>query len=187
MKMMGTVVGMLAGVSVLTAPVAHASPRGFNENHHWLSPLVRLAINLISLTALLGLVLAPDAKVDAEDYIDYLDSHGLGCGQGALKCKSEAGLIEVGRSVCYDIDKNGQTPNEAADKLLSITDGWFNKISPWSWLRLLSSILPLGHTLMRCANCGKDIAFTGKVCPWCHTDKSGDQQKQITGDFKLVN
>jgi hypothetical protein len=110
---------MLAGVSVLTAPVAQVSPRGFNENHHWLSPLVRLAINLISLTALLGLVLAPDAKADAEDYIDYLDSHGLGCGQGALKCKSEADLIEVGRSVCYDIDKNGQTPNEAADKVSS--------------------------------------------------------------------
>ena len=128
MKMMWTVVGMLAGVSVLTAPVANASPRGFNENHHWLSPLVRLAINLISLTALLGLVLAPDAKADAEDYIDYLDSHGLGCGQGALKCKSEADLIEVGRSVCYDIDNNGQTPNEAADKLLSITDGYVNKI-----------------------------------------------------------
>jgi hypothetical protein len=113
---MWTVVGMLAGVSLLTAPVARASPRGFNENHHWLSPLVRLAINLISLTALLGLVLAPDAKADAEDYIDYLDSHGLGCSQGALKCKSEADLIEVGRSVCYDIDKNGQTPNEAADR-----------------------------------------------------------------------
>jgi hypothetical protein len=157
MKMMWTVVGMLAGVSVLTAPVAHASPRGFNENHHWycghrrrtrpgtacacrrhpfypslialaLSPLVRLAINLISLTALLGLVLAPDAKADAEDYIGYLDSHGLGCGQGALKCKSDTDLIEVGRSVCYDIDKNGQTPNEAADKLLSITDGYVNKI-----------------------------------------------------------
>jgi len=128
MKMMWTVVGMLAGVSVLTAPVANASPRGFNENHHWLSPLVRLTINLISLTALLGLVLAPDAKADAEDYIGYLDSHGLGCGQGALKCKSDTDLIEVGRSVCYDIDKNGQTPNEAADKLLSITDGYVNKI-----------------------------------------------------------
>ena len=135
--MMWTVVGMLAGVSVLTAPVAHASPRGFNENHHWycghrrrtrLSPLVRLAINLISLTALLGLVLAPDAKADAEDYIGYLDSHGPGFGQGALKCKSDTDLIEVGRSVCYDIDKNGQTPNEAADKLLSITDGYVNKI-----------------------------------------------------------
>jgi hypothetical protein len=128
MKMMWTVVGMLAGVSVLTAPVARASPRGFNENQHWLSPLVRLAINLISLTALLGLVLAPDAKADAEEYIDYLDSHGLGCGQGALKCKSDADLIEVVRSVCYDIDKNGQTPNEVADKLLSITDGYVNKI-----------------------------------------------------------
>jgi hypothetical protein len=69
MKMMWTVVGMLAGISVLTAPVAHASLCGSNENHHWLSPLVRLAINLISLTALLGLVLAPDVKADAEDYI----------------------------------------------------------------------------------------------------------------------
>jgi hypothetical protein len=116
MTMMWTVVGMLAGVSVLTAPVAHASP------------LVRLAINLISLTALLGLVLAPDAKADAKDYIDYLDSHGLGCGQGTLKCKSDTDLTEVGRSVCYDIDKNGQTPNEAADKLLSITDGYFNRL-----------------------------------------------------------
>jgi hypothetical protein len=132
--MMWTVVGTLAGVAVLTAPAAHASPRRFNENHHpsviacALSPLVRLAINLISLTALLGLVLAPDAKADAEDYIDYLDSHGLGCGQGAFKCKSDADLIEVGRSVCYDIDKNGQTPNEAADKVLSITDDYVNKI-----------------------------------------------------------
>lgn len=125
---MWTVVGMLAGVSVLTAPVAHSSPRGFNENHHWRSPLVRFAINLISLTALLVLVLAPDAKADAEDYIDYLGSHGLGCGQGAFKCKSEADLIEVGRSVCYDIGKNGQTPYEAADKVLSITDGYVNKI-----------------------------------------------------------
>jgi len=34
---------------------------------------------------------------------------------------------------------------------------------------------------MRCSNCGKDIPFTGKVCPWCHTDKSGDQQKQALG------
>ena len=98
MKMKRTVVGMLAGVAVLTAPVA------------------------------LGLVLAPDAKADAEDYIAYLDSHGLGCGQGAFKCTSDADLIEVGRSVCYDIDKNGQTPNEAADKVLSISDGYVNKI-----------------------------------------------------------
>jgi hypothetical protein len=34
---------------------------------------------------------------------------------------------------------------------------------------------------MRCSNCGKDIPFTGKVCPWCHTDKSGDQQKYAFG------
>jgi hypothetical protein len=34
---------------------------------------------------------------------------------------------------------------------------------------------------MRCSNCGKDIPFTGKVCPWCHTDKSGDQRTQVFG------
>lgn len=32
---------------------------------------------------------------------------------------------------------------------------------------------------MRCSNCGKDIPFAGKVCPWCHVDKSADQQQQI--------
>lgn len=36
---------------------------------------------------------------------------------------------------------------------------------------------------MRCSNCGKDIPFTGKVCPWCHTDKSGDQRQQVLGIF----
>lgn len=28
---------------------------------------------------------------------------------------------------------------------------------------------------MHCSNCGKNIPFAGNVCPWCHTDKSGDQ------------
>ncbi|WP_156675543.1 MULTISPECIES: hypothetical protein [unclassified Mycobacterium] len=34
---------------------------------------------------------------------------------------------------------------------------------------------------MRCSNCGKDIPFAGKVCPWCHADKSTDQAKQVFG------
>jgi hypothetical protein len=34
---------------------------------------------------------------------------------------------------------------------------------------------------MRCSNCGKGIRFTGKVCPCCHTDRSGDQQKYALG------
>lgn len=173
MKMTWTVVGMLAGVSVFTAPVAHASPRGFNENHHWycghrrrtrpdtacacrrhpfypslialaLSPLVRLAINLISLTALLGLVLAPDAKADAEDYIGYLDSHGLGCGQGALKCTSDTDLIEVGRSV-YDIDKNGQTQMRRLTSSCPSLMATSPQSSPRSWLRLLPSISARGR------------------------------------------
>lgn len=32
---------------------------------------------------------------------------------------------------------------------------------------------------MRCSNCEKDIPFTGNVCPWCHTNKSGDEQMTI--------
>jgi len=28
---------------------------------------------------------------------------------------------------------------------------------------------------MRCSNCGKDVPFAGKVCPYCHVDKSKDQ------------
>lgn len=29
---------------------------------------------------------------------------------------------------------------------------------------------------MRCSGCGKEIPFSGKVCPYCHRDKSADQQ-----------
>lgn len=32
---------------------------------------------------------------------------------------------------------------------------------------------------MRCSNCGKDVPFAGKVCPWCHVDKSKDQMGLI--------
>lgn len=28
---------------------------------------------------------------------------------------------------------------------------------------------------MRCSNCGKDVPFTGNVCPYCKADKSKDQ------------
>ncbi len=34
---------------------------------------------------------------------------------------------------------------------------------------------------MICSNCGKDGPFGGKVCPWCHADKSGDQAVMATG------
>lgn len=36
---------------------------------------------------------------------------------------------------------------------------------------------------MHCSNCGKDVPFAGNVCPYCHADKSSDQQKQILGMF----
>ena len=31
---------------------------------------------------------------------------------------------------------------------------------------------------MRCSGCGKDIPFTGSVCPYCQRDKSKDQTGQ---------
>lgn len=30
---------------------------------------------------------------------------------------------------------------------------------------------------MICSNCGKDIPFTGEVCPYCQRDKSSDQEQ----------
>ncbi len=29
---------------------------------------------------------------------------------------------------------------------------------------------------MLCTNCGKDVPFVGKICPYCKTDKSYDQE-----------
>lgn len=34
---------------------------------------------------------------------------------------------------------------------------------------------------MICSGCGKDIPFSGKVCPHCQRDKSKDQQTQFYG------
>lgn len=32
---------------------------------------------------------------------------------------------------------------------------------------------------MRCSNCGKDIPFAGQVCPYCHANKSKDQNLTV--------
>ncbi len=32
---------------------------------------------------------------------------------------------------------------------------------------------------MICSSCGKDIPFSGTVCPYCQCDKSGDQSTQL--------
>lgn len=34
---------------------------------------------------------------------------------------------------------------------------------------------------MLCSNCGKDIPYTGKVCPYCKVDKTGDRETQTIG------
>ncbi len=34
---------------------------------------------------------------------------------------------------------------------------------------------------MLCSGCGKDVPFTGEVCPYCQRNKSSDQQKQVIG------
>ena len=28
---------------------------------------------------------------------------------------------------------------------------------------------------MRCSNCGKEVAYTGQICPYCKANKQGDQ------------
>jgi len=32
---------------------------------------------------------------------------------------------------------------------------------------------------MQCSNCGKEIPITGKVCPYCHADKSADRRQTV--------
>jgi len=34
---------------------------------------------------------------------------------------------------------------------------------------------------MDCSNCGKDIPFSGKVCPYCHADKGEDKFATVAG------
>lgn len=34
---------------------------------------------------------------------------------------------------------------------------------------------------MMCSGCGKDIPFNGTVCPYCHRDKSKDQEYTVLG------
>jgi hypothetical protein len=34
---------------------------------------------------------------------------------------------------------------------------------------------------MRCLNCGKDVPYDGKVCPWCHGDKGSSQKASLIG------
>ncbi len=32
---------------------------------------------------------------------------------------------------------------------------------------------------MKCSNCGKRIPFSGRVCPFCHAQKSGDKLRTV--------
>jgi hypothetical protein len=82
---------------------------------------------LAVLGVLVAVATAPQAHADDSDFIRYLYQHDLGCGQGALKCTNDSDLLTLGRSVCFDIDKNGQTPVQASDKLMEIGDGYLNK------------------------------------------------------------
>jgi len=39
--------------------------------------------------------------------------------------------------------------------------------------------LEVKGVFMHCSGCGKDIPFAGDVCPYCHRDKSQDQQYTV--------
>jgi hypothetical protein len=34
---------------------------------------------------------------------------------------------------------------------------------------------------MDCSNCGKDIPYAGKVCPYCHSNKEEDKFANLAG------
>ena len=36
---------------------------------------------------------------------------------------------------------------------------------------------------MQCSGCGKKIPFAGNVCPYCHRDKTDDQQNEVEIQF----
>lgn len=36
---------------------------------------------------------------------------------------------------------------------------------------------------MQCSGCGKRIPFAGNVCPYCHRDKTDDQQNEVEIQF----
>ena len=79
---------------------------------------------LFVIAAALISLAAPAAADNGDaDFISYLERHNLGCGEGVVKCKSDAELIGMGHAVCYDIDKNGQTLKEAAARLFEVGDG----------------------------------------------------------------
>ncbi|MBZ4564637.1 DUF732 domain-containing protein [Mycobacterium avium subsp. hominissuis] len=101
--------------------VARTTGRGYD-------PAVRTHALLLAC-ALTAFAATPSARADNgdADFISFLEQHNLGCGEGALKCSSDTELIGIGHSVCYDIDNNGQTPGEAANKLVAIGDGWLNR------------------------------------------------------------
>lgn len=82
---------------------------------------------LAAAAAIAGIGFAPLVHADDADFIQFLTEHGLGCGEGSMKCKSADDLIQLGHSVCYDIDVNGQTPVQAAEKAVESGDGWINR------------------------------------------------------------
>lgn len=36
---------------------------------------------------------------------------------------------------------------------------------------------------IQCSGCGKKIPFAGYVCPYCHRDKTDDQQNEVEMQF----
>lgn len=49
-----------------------------------------------------------------------------------------------------------------------------------------TDVFPFSHCekcelSMFCSNCGKEIPYHGKVCPWCHADKQADKERYSNG------
>jgi hypothetical protein len=84
---------------------------------------------LIVVGIVVGLAFATPAHADPGDaqFISFLEQHGLGCGEGAIKCNSDAELTELGHAVCHGIDVGGNSPVEETNVLVGAGQNYINK------------------------------------------------------------
>ena len=87
----------------------------------------KTVIAALAFASVVALAAPANADNSDVDFISFLEQHNLGCGEGSIKCNSDSQLIALGHSVCFDIDNNGQTVYEAADKLVDVGEGYLSK------------------------------------------------------------
>lgn len=72
---------------------------------------------LIAAAIATPILFAPAAHADDAAFMKTLERDGLSCGQGLINCFGAADLPTAGKSLCYNIDRNGGNISEAIGKL----------------------------------------------------------------------